>query len=425
METQVRQTTFRSYLYFWSGQLVSLLGSSIASFVIIWWITLETGSPLYLSIASLVGFAPMIILTPFAGVFVDRWSRRRLIGIVDFLQALATIILILMFSLNIVSIWQVLAVLALRGVFQAFHNPAVSAIIPLMVPRDRLSRMNGVNFLLSGVVNALGPLIAATLLELWKIDQILWIDAATFVVAVIPLLMIRIPSVRGKQDESQDKLSFRKEFGEGLAFIKKARGFLTFIMLATAVNFLLTPLSTQIPYFVKFDHFGEAPDFALVSASVQVGMIAGGLLMTLIEGFKKKMVAIVISVYIIFLGYALVALTPTGLFWFMAIGGSILAVCLPVANVSIQTITQTVVPKRMLGRVNSVTGALASAASPFGMILSGIIVEFTRTANLFLGCAVLGMLILTVSWFFTDIRYVEEMERKSNVEIVENESKNE
>ena len=409
MEIQANQTTFRSYLFFWSGQIVSLLGSSIAQFVIIWWITLETESALYLSIASLLGFAPMVILTPFAGVFVDRWSRKALIGIVDFLQALATVALIFLFWLDIVSYWQVLALLALRGIFQAFHTPAVSAIVPLMVPEDRLSRINGLNYLFTGAINLIGLVIAALLLEFWKISQILWVDAITFIVAVMPLLIIKIPSVRKKQDKS----SFRKEFVEGLAFIKNARGFLTFIMLATAVNFLLTPLSTLFPYYVRFDHLGEAPELAFVMAFFQGGMLAGGLLMSVIKGFKKKMVVIAVFAYVLFLGYTIVALTPTGLFWFMAIGGLIMAFGLPIINVSIQTIIQTVVPMKMQGRVNSVLMALSSAASPFGMILSGAIVEFTRTANLFLGCIGSGILILTLSWFFTDIRYVEKMEKKT------------
>jgi DHA3 family macrolide efflux protein-like MFS transporter len=410
METQTSNTTLKNYLLFRSGQLISLLGSSITSFVIIWWITLETGSPMYLALASLVGFAPMIILTPFAGVFVDRWNRKVLIGVVDLLQALATILLIFLFIWRIASIWYVLALLALRGVFQAFHEPAVSAIVPLMIPQGMLSRMNGINFLLSGVVNVLGPITAATLLEIWIIDQILWIDAATFIVAVIPLLLISIPSVRKKENEVQNRLSFREEFNEGTSFIKRSRGFLTFIMLATALNFLLTPLSTQIAYFVKFDHFGAASDLALVSASVQGGMIAGGLLMSLIAGFKRKMVAIILSVYIIFFGYAFIALTPTGQFWLMAMGGLILAVCLPIANVSIQTITQTVVPKKMFGRVNSVMGALSSAATPLGMILSGIIIEVTRTSTLFLTCSMSGIILLTMSWIFTDIKHVEKIE---------------
>ena len=409
VKIQANKATFRSYLFFWSGQLVSLLGSSIAQFVIIWWITLETKSPLYLSLASLLGFAPVVILAPFAGVLVDRWNRKALIGIVDFLQALATVALIFLFWLGGVSIWQVLALLALRGVFQAFHSPAVSAIIPFMVPKPKLSRINGLNYLFSGAVTLIGPVIAALLLVFWKIDQILWIDAVTFIVAVIPLLIIRIPSVRMKQDKS----SFRKDFVEGLAFIKNGRGFLPLLMLATVLNFLLTPLSTLLPYYVSSDHFGEAPDLALVMAFFQGGILAGGLLMSVIKGFKKKMVATVLSIYIIFLGYALVALTPTGLFWFMALGGLVMAFCAPVANVSIQTIIQTVAPLKMQGRVNSVTMALASAATPLGMILSGVIVEFTRTADLFLGCAGLGVLVLTLSWFFTDIRHVEKMEESS------------
>jgi len=405
VEIQADEATFRSYLFFWSGQLISLLGSSIAQFVIIWWITLETESALYLSIAVLLGFAPMVILTPFAGVLVDRWSRKALIGIVDFLQALVTVMLIFLFWLTSVSIWQVLALLTLRSVFQAFHTPAVSAIIPLMVPKSKLSRINGLGYLFSGAVTLVGPVAAALLLELWKIEQILWIDAGSFIVALIPLLIIRIPSVRMKHDKS----CFRKEFSEGLTFIKNARGFLPLLLLATVLNFLLAPLSTLLPYFVKFDHFGDAPNLAFVMAFFQGGILAGGLLMSVIKGFEKRMTAIAVSIYIVFLGYALLAVTPTGLFWFMAIGGLIMAFCVPVANVSTLTIRQTVVPMKMQGRVNSVTMSLSAAATPLGMILSGVIVNFTRTANLFLGCSVLGILILTLSWFFTDIRYVEKM----------------
>jgi len=142
MEIQPDESTFKNYLFFWSGQLASLMGSSIAQFVIIWWITLQTESAIYLSIASFVGFVPQILLSPFAGVLADRWSRRRLIGVVDFLQALATVALIFLFWLNVVSIWNIFILLAIRGAFQAFHTPAVSAIIPTMVPKNKLSRMN-------------------------------------------------------------------------------------------------------------------------------------------------------------------------------------------------------------------------------------------------------------------------------------------
>jgi len=406
METQADQAKFKSYLFLWSGGLVSLLGSSIAQFVIVWWVTLETGSALYLSIAFFLGFAPTVILGPFAGVLVDRWNRKALIGIVDLLQALATVALIFLFWLDIISIWQILALLTLRGIFQSFHTPAILAIVPLMVPEDKLSRMNGLNYLFTGAINLIGPIIAALLLEFWKIHQILWIDAATFIVALTPLLIIKIPSVIKKQKES----SFKMEFVEGLTYVKNARGLLSLIMTATLVNFLSMPL-ILLPYYVKFDHLGEATDLAFVLAFMQGGILAGGILMSVIKGFKKKAAVSVLSLYVQHLGYVIIALTPTGLFWFMAMGELIYHVTLPIINVSIMTIIQTVVPEEMQGRVTSVLISMATAAVPFGMILSGAIVEFTGTVNLFLGCSGLGILTLTLSWLFTDVRHVERMEK--------------
>lgn len=410
MEFQPDEKSFRSYLLLWSGQLTSLLGSSAAQFVIIWWITIETQSSLYLALASFSGLVPIVLLSPFAGVFVDRWSRKMLIGIVDFLQALATMVLIFLFWLGNVAIWHVFLILILRGIFQAFHSPAASAIIPLMVPKSKLSRMNGLNYLLSGAVTLTGPVIAAVLLSFWQVYDILWIDVLTFMVAIVPLLIVKIPSIRMQGDDS----SFKEDFREGLTFIKNARGLLPLLLVATALNFLLTPLSTLLPYYVKFDHFGEVTDLAFVLALFEGGMLAGGLFMLVTKGFRRKAVAISMSIYFLFFGYALIALSPTGMFWFMALSGLFAAFWAPIANVTIQTIFQTVVPMKMQGRVSSVTMAMAIAAQPIGMILSGVIVEFTRTSYLFLACAGLGMLTLTVAWFFTDMRHVEKIEETSN-----------
>ena len=367
-----------------------------------------------MSISSFAGFAPMILLTPIAGVYADRWNRKALIGIVDLLQALTTVLLILLFWLKIVSVWYVIGLSVLRGVFQAFHAPAVSALIPLMVPRDKLSRVNGLNYLLPSVINFIGPPVAYILLEIWEIHEILWIDAATFIVAVIPLLMIAIPAMKKQQDEGQDRPSFKKEFAEGLAFIRNAKGLPALIMLATALNFLIMPLVTLLPYYVAYDHLGEASDLAFATAAYQGGMFAGGVLMSVIKGFRKKMIAVLAFVYLSFLGYAMIALTPTGLFWFMAMSGFIWAFPLPPINVSILTMAQTVVPVEMFGRVNSVMMALGNIASPLVMAFSGPIAEIIGTSNLFLGCSLLGILSITLSWLYTDIRHLEKMEEEKS-----------
>ncbi|UCD97129.1 MAG: MFS transporter [Candidatus Bathyarchaeota archaeon] len=414
MEIEADTSTFRSYLVFWTGQLTSLLGSIIAQFVIIWWITLQTESAVYLSIASFVGFIPQIALGPFAGVLADRWSRKKISGVTDFLQALTTMSLIVLFWFNAASILHVLVMLAIRSAFQAFHTPAVAAITPTMVPKDKLSRINGLNSFSAGAFNLIGPILAALLLTVWDIHQILWIDAITFVVAVIPLLIITIPAVTGVQEQAREKPSFLSELTTGLGFIKRARGLLPLLFTATMLNFLLVPLSTLLPYYVKVDHFGGAEDLAFVSAFFGAGSLGGGLLMSITKGFKKKVTTGIIFVYVIFLGYSIIALTPTGLFWFMAMGALIGAFAPPIFNVSLLTILQVVVPLQMQGRVNSVLNTLATAAMPLGMIIAGPLAEYIGTSSLFLACVIAGVTILTFSWFFTDMRHIEKLEAAHN-----------
>jgi len=181
---------------------------------------------------------------------------------------------------------------------------------------------------------------------------------------------------------------------------------LTIAILATSLNFLITPLSTLLPYFVKFDHLGGAAELALVMAFFEGGILGGGLFMSLKKGFEKKIAISIVSIIIAFSGYALIALTPSGMFRFMALSALVFAVCLPVANVLLQTIMQTAVPLDMQGRVNSVTMALSMAAQPAGTLISGAIVQFTMTYQLFLGCSVVGIAIAVASWFLTDIRYL-------------------
>ena len=127
--------------------------------------------------------------------------------------------------------------------------------------------------------------------------------------------------------------SFRKGFTEGLSHIKNHRGLLPLFVLAMILNLLITPLTTLLPYFIKFDHLGGASDLALVEAMFEGGILAGGLAMSVVGAFKKKASAMAASFYIIFVGYAFIALAPTGLFWFMGIAGLVAALCIPIINV--------------------------------------------------------------------------------------------
>ena len=193
MEELPTKKTFRHYLYFMAGQQFSLLGSGIIGFVITWWITIETQSVLYLSLASFLIFIPQVIVTPFAGVLSDRLNRKTIIFAVDSGQAVLTLGLFLMFATGFTHIGMILMIHTLRSTLFAFQVPTFHAILPSMVPKDKISRINGANFLFSGLIFMVGPIMSALLLEWFPITSIFLIDVVTFLIALVPLILIKIP----------------------------------------------------------------------------------------------------------------------------------------------------------------------------------------------------------------------------------------
>ncbi len=401
-------SNLKGYLFFWSGQLSSLLGSNIVQFVLIWWITVKTKSAVYLSLSAFIGFAPTILLTPVAGVLVDRLNRKGLLGSVDFLQALATVVLLFLFRVGIVTIPILLGFIALRGVFQAFHTPAIQALIPIMVPRKHLNRFNSIDFFMSSIIFLIGPLVAAVLYAAFPMHQVLWIDAATFLAAVIPLIFIKIPKIKRKETKGQKKKSsFFTDFKEGITFIREKKGLLSLLSVFTAANLFLMPLFVLLNLFV-LNHGGGEIQLSYVLAFSQAGTIAGSILFIVWKGFKKKVNGVALGILIGYVGYIVTTLTPPGLFWFMGIGMLITGFGLPMANIASQTIWQTVVPKEKLGRVMSVRITIAQMTAPVGMILSGFIADAISIKYLYIASAILGVLALASTWFLTSFRKVED-----------------
>lgn len=404
MTFKATKKSYLSYLFFWTGQIVSLLGSAIVTFSIIWWVTIEYESEFYLGLASFLSMGFFVLFAPFAGVWVDRWNKKWLIAVVDFLQALITIALILIFRYTSIPLWSVFIILAVRGILQAFHTPAVRSLIPQMVPEENLNQMNSVNFVFNGVVNLVGPLIGALLVErIPTTYPIFWLDVGTFLFAIIPLVLITLPKPKEKEDRPQ---SYQTELKEVFNFIKSTKGLLSLLLLATALNFLITPVNTQAPYYIKFDHGGDAFQLAYVFAFYYGGILLGGLAMLFLRKIKKKMAIVLTFILIGFVGYTVMAIAPWGYFWVIWIGALILGLAMPIVNVITQTMFHTIVPKEMQGRFQGVAFSLSIAAMPIAMIVSGIIAEVTSIRYVLFGCIGIGLIVTALLWVLTDIRYV-------------------
>ena len=412
--------TFTSYIAFWTGQMFSLLGSSVVQFVIIFWILEITKSAVYLSIATFFAYLPQWILGPLIGVYVDRWNRKLIIALSDFFQAFTTFIIILLFFFNAETVWAIIIINSIRGLCQAFHWPATNAIIPIMVPKEHLSRLNGLNFFFTGIVNTIGPVIAATLLAILTIEQILWIDVITFLIAIAPLLIIKIPSVV-KTIIDKVKKPFFKDLAEGIKVIRTIPGLLLLLYIATMINFFGQPFSTLISYFVYVTHHGNALDLGFVSALIQGGMFVGAIIVTIKKNWKHKAIIIFLGLIIGDLGHLLLSFAPTGQFVIIGMGGFIFAFIVPFVNTMFLTILQRTIPPDKQGRVMSIVITIATAVSPIAMIISGPLAEIMGIVPLFVSAAAIDMIIVILIWFFSNVAKIDYDELAiSNTEEVNN-----
>ncbi|MFX0115936.1 MAG: MFS transporter [Candidatus Hodarchaeota archaeon] len=399
----------RSYLFFLIGQAQSQLGSFIVQFIIILWIALEYKSAFYLGLAAFAGFTPMILVTPFAGVLVDRWNRKIVIASVDFLQAIITLFLVYLFWTDAVTIWHILIVLGFRAIFQAFHMPATEAIVPLLVPRDKLSRINGLRVFMTGANGIIAPVMAALLLNFWEIHDLLLLDPLTFGIAVIPVLLIKIPPVK-RASNGIEKRSFKAEFKDGFTFMIREPGLLTLVFLFTIANFCLQPINVLLPLFVIQDHSGSKEDLAVVLALFQVGYLLGSIFMMIWKGFERKVVVVVLSMLGMYGGILVIASVPpeSSAFLLMGAGYCIMGLMLAFINTTILTLYQSVVPPDKLGRFTSMRRTLIWFTIPVSSILAGISAEFIPIETLFYVCATLGIISVACAWFLTKLPDVEK-----------------
>ncbi|GAG83034.1 unnamed protein product, partial [marine sediment metagenome] len=242
-----------------------------------------------------------------------------------------------------------------------------------MVPKDKLTRINGINSLFTSVVQLVAPFVAATLMLFFSISQILWIDIITFFIALLPLVLIKIPSVNSFSEklEHQREFSFMKEFHSGIKSIKIIPGLMTLMFYNMVINFLMIPITTLLSLFVNDTHGGGPSHYALVLFFLQSGMIVGAIFTSIKKNWTDKTKTIFFSIIIALIGALIFSLAPKGSYFIMAIGGIMIGLNLPIVNSLYQTILQTVVPLDKIGRVTSIDSSLSWMLSPIATLLSG------------------------------------------------------
>ena len=392
----------------WTGQQLSIIGSRAAQFALVWWLTLETGSATVLATASLVALGPQILLGPFVGALVDRWNRRVIMIMADSFIALVGLWLAFLFWSGTMEVWHVYVVMLARSFGATFHGPAMAASTTLMVPEKHYTRVSGLNQTIHGLLNLIGAPLGALLLSIMPLHNVMLVDVATAAFAVIPLLFIMVPQPKHEHVERVKASSFLSNAREGLSFVLHWPGMLVLLAGASVFKIILMPAFNLAPLLVM-NHFGRgAAGLSLIEAAVGLGMLLGGLALSVWGGFRKKVYTILLGMVGIGLASLLLGLTPGNMFWLAILSVFVIGLTIAFTDAPISAIMQATVPPEMQGRVFGLLGSLFSLTTPIGLGIVALVGNAVEVSFWFRLGGIMCLLVALVSFFIPAFRTIEE-----------------
>jgi MFS transporter, DHA3 family, macrolide efflux protein len=352
----------------WTGQALSLLGSQLVQFAIIWYLTESTQSATTLAFASMMGLLPQVLLSPFIGTWVDRGNRRLILIAADASVAIATLILALLFAFDLVQVWHIYLALFIRAVAGGFHQSAFGASVVLLVPADQLARVQGFNQALYGGLNIVSAPLGAYLYAVLPMQGILSIDVGTALLAIGVLLFFQIPQ---PAKDGASPATFWQDFAAGYRYIIAWRGLVIVLGMAMAINFFYGAAESLTPLLISKHFGGDAQDLGFWQALFAVGTILGGVVLGAWGGLKNKMATAMLGLILLGTGTIVIGLVPANLFWLGLAANTFTGLVMPVTNGSIGATLQTAIAPEMQGRVFAFILSAATLVSPIGLMIAG------------------------------------------------------
>ena len=361
----------RRVALFLTGQTITLFGSMLTQFAISWHITLTTQSGLMLTIATLCGFLPQVLISLFAGVWADRYNRKMLIIAADAMIATFTAALAILFAAGYTELWPLFVISALRSIGAGVQMPAVGAFLPELAPQEHLMRVNGVNATIQSIMMLAAPAAAGALYAYQGIAPMFMVDVVTAIAGISLLLLLKAPR-RERAPVAQQHVF--GEMGAGAKYVMKTPwirqmlGFYLFYALMFGPVVFLTPLMVA-------RSFGEEPWRLMAHEIVfATGSILGGFAVSIWGGFKNKSYTLIASSVAFGLTTLVMGFSPN--FWFYLAVMLLMGCTIPFINTGSMTILQTRTRTDMMGRVFSLTSVISSGAMPLSMAVFGPLADY-------------------------------------------------
>ena len=369
-----RPVGFRAFLIVWAGQLISILGTGMTTFVIIFFAFRVTNSTTVLALVALSFFAPTVLFSPFAGTLVDRWNRKLVMVLADLGAGLSTAILLVLLLTGRLEVWHLYPTSVIAGTFSAFHFPAYSAAVTLMIPKEHYARASGLISMagaLSGIMAAiLAPIFLELLGDVRGLATVFTIDIITVLGAVGTVAFVRIPQPAETEEGAAGKGSFWTELAYGFRYIFQRRSLLNIQLIFFGVNFVASFAFVLIAPLILTKTDGNALVLGTVLAAGAIGQVVGGVVLGIWGGPKRRIHGVLLGmVFASLLGEFLFGFANEVIAWSAAffLGGFFIVF----VNGSNQAIWQSKVAPDVQGRVFAVRRLIAQISVPAAFLVGG------------------------------------------------------
>ncbi len=350
---------------FMTSQMFSLFGSSVVAYAVIWYITLETESSWLMAVSMLCSFVPQIIVSLFAGVWADRYNRKMIIILADLFTAVSTLVLAVLFLSGFRSLAMIFFITALRSLGSGVQAPAVSAILPQIVPMEKLTKVNGLNNALFSALQLLSPAVGGLLLATVGFGAAMFVDVISALIAVCILLFLRV-ALPQRDNKEQSAL---RQLADGVRYTKAHPLLRRLLILFAVYFFMITPAAFLTPVMIARS-FGE--EVWRLSANEMVwtaGSLLGGVIISVWGGFKNKLATFMLSCAGFGVTFALLGIARN--FYLYLFIMFVSGIFMPIASTVETVLIQETVEEEMLGRVFSIVQITITASMPLGMLLFG------------------------------------------------------
>ncbi len=362
----------KQFFIIYAGQAFSLLGSAAVQFAVIWWLTVQTKSALVLTLSTVIAFIPNMVIGPFAGVWIDRYNRRKVMIAADGLVALSSVILGIAFLLlQTPPVWFLFFILFLRGVGNTFHGPAIQAAIPMLVPAEMLTKAGGWGNLINSISSMLGPVLGAALMGMFPIASIMLVDIAGAAFAIICLLFVKIPDI----PQSAEKPDFLSDWRQGFAAIRENKPLMAVLPAMLLCNVLYMPLGSLFPLLVYSHFMGTAWHNSIVEFIFAGGLLASSLVIGVWGGIKRRFLMVALAIGALGAASAISGLLPPGGFAAFALCCFVMGCTGTFINVPLMAYTQETIAPEVMGKVFSLMMTGMTLAMPIGLLLAGPVSE--------------------------------------------------